>query len=302
MRQALCTTFAGFVPDCVLFSGGLDSSIAAALSPCREGILVTLGPDGPDLEYAREAAAAIDLNLTHRRVTAREAMAAIPEVITILGSFDPAIPNDLAVYFALKEARSLGFSSVMTGDGADELFGGYSYMADMDDLDGYIRRLSQVMSFNSTILGKHFEIDVVQPFLDKEILDFALQIQGQWKIGEEKGVVHGKWVLRHACEGLLPAGILWQGKRPLETGSGMTRLNAILGAAISDEEFEAKRHSSGMRFYNKAHLYYYEVYRKTVGNIPRPGPDEKACEGCGSGLMDGRDHCRICGWVKGFTR
>lgn len=302
LRQVLQKALAGTGPDCVLFSGGLDSSIAAALSPCRKGILVTLGPDGPDLEYAREAAGAIGLELTHRRVTDHEAMAAIPEVIAILRSFDPAIPNDLAVYFALKEARSLGYGSVMTGDGADELFGGYSYMADMDDLDGYIRHLTQVMFFNSTILGEHFEMDVVQPFLDKEILDFALQIQGKWKIREEKGVLHGKWVLRHACEGLLPPGILWQGKRPLETGSGMTRLTAILGTAISDEEFEDKRRSSGMRFYNKAHLYYYEVYRKIVGDIPGPGPGEKACESCGAGLVGGRDHCRICGWVKGIGR
>jgi asparagine synthase (glutamine-hydrolysing) len=298
VRQALRSLFAGFAPDCVLFSGGLDSSIAAALSGCKRGILVTLGRDGPDLGYAREAASAIGLYLVHRRVSIDEALAAIPEVIAVLHSFDPAIPNDLAVWFALKEARALGMSSVMTGDGADELFGGYSYMAEVGDLDGYIRHLSEIMSFNSTILGKHFEIDVMQPFLDKEILDFALQIQGKWKIREEKGVVHGKWVLRHACEGLLPPGILWQGKRPLETGSGMTRLNAILDSAISDEEFADKKRSSGVRFYNKAHLHYYEVFRKTVGDIPPPGPGERACEGCGAGMKEGRAHCRVCGWVR----
>lgn len=301
MRTKLQAVVGACRAQCALFSGGLDSSIAAALSPCRKGILVTLGPDGPDLGYAREAAGAIGLQITHRRVTDEEALAAIPEVVAILRSFDPAIPNDLAVWFALKEAKTLGMNSVMTGDGGDELFGGYSYMADMDDLDGYIRHLSRVMSFNSTILGRHFGIDVIQPFLHKEILDFALQIQGKWKIREEKGVVHGKWVLRRACEGLLPSGILWQNKRPLETGSGMTRLNSMLGAAISDEEFEDKRRSSGMRFYNKAHLHYYEVYRKVVGNIPRPGPGEEACEGCGAGVKTGHGHCKTCGWVKEVT-
>jgi asparagine synthase (glutamine-hydrolysing) len=297
-RANLVGVVGAYRPQCVLFSGGLDSSIAAALSPCRKGILVTFGPEGPDLRYAREAAGAIGLTLIHKTVSVDEALAAIPEVIATLRSFDPAIPNDLAVWFALKEAKALGISSVMTGDGADELFGGYSYMAEVGDLDGYIRHLSGTMSFNSTILGERLGVEVIQPFLDKEILDFALQIQGKWKIREEKGVVHGKWVLRRACEGLLPPGILWQGKRPLETGSGMTRLNAMLDAVISDEEFADKKRSSGIRFYNKAHLHYYEVFRKTVGDIPPPGPDERACEGCGAGMKEGRGHCRVCGWVK----
>ncbi len=298
VRKRLVDVVGACQPQCVLFSGGLDSSIAAALSPCRRGILVTLGPEGPDLHYARETARTIGLDLVHRPVGVDEALAAIPEVIAILHSFDPAIPNDLAVWFALKEAKALGMRSVMTGDGADELFGGYSYMAEIADLYGYIRHLSQTMSFNSTVLGEHLEIDVIQPFLDKVILDFAIEIQGKWKIREEKGVVHGKWVLRRACEGLLPPGILWQEKRPLETGSGMTRLNAILDATISEEEFEDKKRSRGIRFFNKAHLYYHEVYRKVVGHIPPPGQGEEACEGCGAGMKAGRGHCRVCGWVR----
>ncbi len=299
LRQVLRESFSTFRPQGVLFSGGVDSSIAAAFSGCRTGIIVTLGAEGPDLEYALEAARALGLELVHRAVSIDEALAAVPEVVAILQSFDPAIPNDLAVYFALTEAKTMGLGSVMTGDGSDELFGGYSYMASMEDLDGYIRELSGSMSFNSVPLGRHFGIEVMQPFLDKEILDFALQIQGKWKIREQNGILHGKWVLRRALEGLLPDRILWQDKRPLETGSGMTQLNAILGAAISDEECEDKRRSYGVRFFNKAHLHYYEVYRKTVGDIPRPKAGEKACEGCGAGMNKDRRHCRVCGWIEG---
>lgn len=264
-----------------------------------KGILVTLGPVGPDLGYAIQSARAIGMALTHRKVPVDEAMAAIPDVISILRSFDPAIPNDLAVYFALKEAISMGFGSVMTGDGSDELFGGYSYMEAMEDLDGYIRGLSTVMSFNSTVLGKYFDIEVMQPFLDKEILDFALQIQGKWKIKEENGSVYGKWALRRALEGVLPGNILWQGKRPLEMGSGMTRLNAIIASTITDEEFDEKKRSYPVRFFNKEHLYYYEVYRRVAGEVPAPKKGEKACEGCGAGMEVNRSHCRVCGWIEG---
>lgn len=299
LRQKLEKVFASCQPDGVLFSGGLDSSIAASLSPCRKGILVTLGPDGPDLEYALQAARWIGMELTHIKVSVGEAMAIIPEVITILKSFDPALPNDLAVYFALEKARSMGFGSVMTGDASDEIFGGYSYMETMEDLDGYIRGLSADMSFNSTTIGRHFGIEVMQPFLNKEILDFALQIQGKWKIKREEGKLHGKWILRRALEGILPHGILWQGKRPLEAGSGMTRLNSIIASAITDEEFEEKKRSYPARFFNKAHLYYYETYKQVFGNVPPPKKDEKACGGCGAGMKANRNHCRVCGWIEG---
>lgn len=299
LRQKLERVFASYHPDGVLFSGGLDSSIAASLSQCRKGILVTLGPVGPDLEYAIRSARAIRMDLTHRKVPVDEAMAAIPEVISILRSFDPAIPNDLAVYFALNEARSMGFGSVMTGDASDELFGGYSYMEAIEDLDGYIQGLSAAMSFNSITLGRYFGIEVMQPFLDKEILDFALQIQGKWKIREENGSVHGKWALRRALEGILPGSILWQGKRPLEAGSGMTRLNTIIASNITDEEFDEKKRSHPVKFFNKAHLYYYETYKNIFGNVPPPKTGEKSCEGCGAGMEVNRRHCKVCGWIEG---
>lgn len=285
-------------PQCILFSGGLDSSIAAVLSTCKTGIIVTLGQGGPDLEYAMEVARIAGMDLHHRKVDIDEAMAAIPDVIKILRSFDPAIPNDLAVYFALDEARSLGPGSVMTGDGSDELFGGYSYMETIADLDRYIREISHTMGFNSTTLGSYFGIEVLQPFLDEEFLDFATRIQGKWKIREENGKVHGKWILRKAFEGILPDKVLWQGKRPLEEGSGMTRLRDVIGSMISDREFEEKKRLYPAKFYSKDHVYYYEVFRDVIGDVPPVGNGEKACTGCGAGMEKDRRHCRVCGWIE----
>ena len=120
------------------------------LTGCSKGIIVTLGEDAPDLDYARNAADALRMELKHVIISRQQALDAIPEVIAVLRSFDPAIPNDLAVYFGLKAAQSMGFRSVITGDGSDELFGGYSYMRSIDDLDEYIRGLSRIMTFNST--------------------------------------------------------------------------------------------------------------------------------------------------------
>lgn len=301
LRSKLETVFGQLQPDCTLFSGGLDSSIAAALSGCKTGILVTLGNEAPDIEHARRVASALDMDIIHRVVDFQEAIEAIPDVIRILRSFDPAIPNDVTVYFGLKEAHMRGFRSVMTGDGADELFGGYSYMADLPDLDGYIRHLAGTMSFNSQSLGRHFDQHMMQPFLHPEIVDIALGIPPSLKIRQHDGKLTGKWILRTALKAILPEDELWQDKRPLETGSGMTALNAALGSQISDEHFHDSRLAENIHFFNKAHLFYYETYRTVVGKIPPRRASEDQCGGCAAGIPQYKGHCRICGWTKGIN-
>lgn len=281
-----------------MFSGGLDSAAAAALTPCTRGIIVTMDEDAPDLPYARLAAKALSMDLTHVVVSPEEAINALPRVISILKSFDPAIPNDLPVYFGLKQARSMGFTSIMTGDGSDELFAGYSYMRNIDDLDAYIRFLSGTMSFNANRLGAHFGIGIVQPFLHPDIVACALSLGREWKVREKNGSVHGKWVLREALKGVLPGAILWQDKRPLESGSGMTVLNAWFDERISDDALYRKIREHGIYFINKAHAHYYEIYRQVVGKIPTPAPGERPCPGCGAGRKKDPGHCRTCGWAE----
>ncbi|MBP1750008.1 MAG: asparagine synthetase [Deltaproteobacteria bacterium] len=299
LRRKLDEVFSQFRPDCALFSGGLDSAVAAVLTGCKKGIIVTLGEDAPDLMWACDAADTLRMDLKHVIISRQQALDALPEVIAVLKSFDPAIPNDLAVYFGLKEAQSLGCRSVITGDGSDELFGGYSYMQSIADLNEYIRRLSRVMTFNSSSLGRHFGIAIMQPFLQREIIEYALTLGQEWKIREVNGDIHGKWVLREALKGTLPDAILWQDKRPLEIGSGMTLLNDFFDTCISDNELIDKKQRYGIDFMNKAQSYYYEIYRQVVGDIPRPGQDEKPCGACGAGIKKDRSHCRVCGWVEG---
>lgn len=291
----------------LLFSGGLDTSVLAVLNPDMKTITVSLETFGEDVLSAELVARNLKLNHYHRRVSIDEAIDSIPAVIKILKSFDPAIPNDLVVYFGLERAREMGIREMMTGDGSDELFGGYSFMKDIDDLGSYIQKISEKMSFSSNELGEFFGIKILQPFVDRNIIDFALQIPVGLKIrkysprscaqGRGNDKVWGKWILRKAFEGLLPAEVIWQDKRPLEYGSGMTKLRAIISSKISDKEFEAKRRQYSVKFRNKEHLYYYEIYRKEVGQFPKPENGQKACPGCGAGMNLDSFHCKICGYV-----
>ncbi len=286
---------------CLLFSGGLDTAILSYLNPGSLAVNVSLESFGEDLHYSEILSGYLNLKLCRREVKVEEALEAIPEVIRILKTFDPAIPNDLTVYFGLKTAKQKGFNEVMTGDGADELFAGYSYMQDMEDLEDYINKVSKKMIFNSNRLGEFFDIKIRQPYLDKELVDFSSDVPVDLKIRKEGEAVWGKWILRKAFEGELPSESIWQSKRPLEYGSGMTELKRYISAMVSDEEFrEAQKNGDGIVpiLLSKEHLYYYKIYRDVVGEIPCPENGEEKCPNCGAVIKKEGNHCRICGWVR----
>lgn len=279
----------------LLFSGGLDTSILAAIKPKVIGITVSLGYEAEDIHYSKSLAGVLNMEHHQRQVDVDEAVEAIPKVIKILKSFDPALPNDLPVYFGLKQANELGINTIATGDGGDELFGGYSFMKDIDDLKSYIQRISKAMSFSSNEIGKFFGVKVIQPYIERDIIDFALQIPTDFKIRRYNGKVWGKWILRKTFENLLPQEIIWQSKRPLEYGSGMNRLRQVISDKVSDDEF--RRNSSPVKFINKEHFYYYKIYREVVGEIPKHKRGEKICPSCAAGIKRDGFHCKICGYI-----
>jgi len=297
LRQMLTEGLERNQARAILVSGGIDSGILAYLSRGVKGVTVNLNGKGEDLKYVTILRDSIDLDVTIVKVGVDEALSAVREVVKILRSFDPALPNDLAVYFGMREAKRQGLRSIMTGDGGDELFGGYSYMQEIEDLDGYIRRISRSMSFSSNQIGEYFGLEVRQPYLDQDFIKFAVSLGNDVKIREEKGKIWGKWVLRKAFEPFLSPEFIWQEKRPLEVGSGMALLRRVIAEKIPDEEFDEKKRVYPVRFLCKEHLFFYEIYRKEVGLIPQPVEGEDRCSGCGAGVPHGKRHCKICGWV-----
>ena len=282
----------------MLLSGGLDTSVLAAINSNVKAITVSLESHGKDSGYA--ALIAKLLNIEHYQVNVGidEAIDSIPEIIRILKTFDPAIPNDIVVYFGLRQAKKMGINQVITGDGADELLGGYSFMYELDDLNNYIKRISSLLQFSSNQLGEFFDIHIKQPYLSKDFIDFCLQITGEFKIKQENNMTWGKWILRKAFENMLPREIIWQDKRPLEVGSGMEKIREIINSKITDELYQEKSRVYPVKFINKEHMYYYEIYKNEIGAIPVVKEGQKNCPGCGAGIKKEAFHCWVCGWVE----
>ncbi len=279
--------------DGMLLSGGVDTSILAFVARPSVGFTVAL-KDSPasDLVYSEKIAKLLGIRHKKMEFTMEEAINTLPEVIKILRTFDLALPNDLSIYFALKLARGSGISSVMTGDGADELFAGYSYMAELlpEDLEIYIRRLSQNWHFSAGYLGRALDVEIRQSFLDEDFVRFALEISTELKVRD--GV--GKYILRKSFEDLIPPEIVWRKKEPIEYGSGSTKLHEIINSMVTDEEFQAARKKVDIKFINKEHFFYWSIYNEVVGEIPKSRDDEISCPCCGAAM--GRYHCPTCGF------
>ncbi|MCP8317488.1 MAG: asparagine synthase [archaeon] len=290
----------------ILLSGGLDTSILAYIASNYTRLKAfTVAFDiasAPDVEYAKLMAKTLSLDHTIHLFNEYELLDSIPIVIKTLKSFDPMeIRNSASIFIALKLAKEKGMESVMTGDGSDELFAGYSFLFDLnkEQLDDELSKIWASMFFSSVPLGKALGIDVKIPFLDSELKSYAMSLDSGYKIKREGHHTWGKWILRKAFDGLLPEAIVWRVKMPIEYGSGTNLLTSLLEKRIDDFEFEEK-----MRRYmeedkviirNKEQLWYYEIYRSIIGIPQKIRHGGKNCPLCNSDVLENARYCRVCG-------
>jgi len=213
---------------CVAFSGGIDSALLAAIYDLP---LVSVTASRDEEEWVKEAAKKLGKELEIWRVEEEDVIEALEVVRKVVETEDflqlsIAVPVHLTMQFA----KSLGYSEIVFGQGADELFGGYKRYEGMSAYEleeALIRDLKEIGERNlvrDAKLAYRNEIKLVTPYLRWDVIRAALKIPPEQKVRREGGKVIRKFVLRKIAEKYLPGEIAWREKRAIQYSTGISKI------------------------------------------------------------------------------
>ena len=308
LEQSVKNQLMSDVPFGVLLSGGLDSSIIAALVkkfskkriesddkkdawwPQIHSFAIGL-ENSPDLEASREAANYIGTVHHEKTFTIQEGFDAIRDVIYFLETYDvTTVRASTPMYLLARIIKSMGIKMVLSGEGADEIFGGYLYFHKAPNAKEFheetVRKLNKLHLYDCLRANKSMAawgVECRVPFLDKDFLDVSMAINPKDKmIGSEK---MEKWILRKAFENELPKNILWRQKEQFSDGVGygwIDFLKEYVELNISDKEFNMRNKKFPINTPKTKEEYYYrnifeEFYKSKYAIKTVPSSKSVAC-------------------------
>ena len=275
------------VPYGVLLSGGLDSSVISAIAEKYSTTRVENGGEtkaywprlhsfavglkgAPDLAKARLVAEHIGTVHHEINYTIQEGLDAIRDVIYFIETYDvTTVRASTPMYLLARVIRSMGIKMVLSGEGADEVFGGYLYFHKAPDAKAFheetVRKLGKLYMYDCLRANKSLAawgIEGRVPFLDKEFLDVAMGMNPVLKMCPDKTIE--KKVVREAFADLLPEEVAWRQKEQFSDGVGYSwidTLKQITASAVSDEQMA----HAAERFpinppQNKEEYYYRSIF------------------------------------------
>ena len=287
----------------IALSGGLDSSILTHFIKKRKPSSVAVISEdfvSTDLTYCQIISKESNIPLTIYNVTTSTILEAIENTIKILKNFnDIEIRNNVVMYLAIKWAKNNNEKSIITGDGADELFAGYNFLVNKpeNELEAEIKRVCSVMHFPTQEIGKALGIKIESPFLNEKVIEIANQIPSNLKVKEEKGIRYGKWILRKTFENHMPNQITWRKKSPMQEGAGTVGLTNLFESIINEERFIEKKltveKEDQVVIRSRESMHYYEIFKKMYGT-PVQNEAESKCPYCKHEVNNSK-FCRMCG-------
>lgn len=283
-RQLMCD-----VPYGVLLSGGLDSSVISAIAQKYSSRRVETGDTqgawwpqlhsfavglkgAPDLSKAAEVARHIGTVHHEINYTIEEGIDALRDVIYYIETYDvTTVRASTPMYLLARVIKSMGIKMVLSGEGADEVFGGYLYFHKAPDARAFheetVRKLGKLHLYDCLRANKSLSAWGVEgrvPFLDKEFLDVAMRLNPASKMCP--GSTIEKKIVREAFSDMLPESVAWRQKEQFSDGVGYSwidTLKAMTAAAVSDEDMA----HAAERFpinppRNKEEYYYRSIFEE----------------------------------------
>ena len=294
LENAVKSQLMSDVPYGVLLSGGLDSSIIAAItqkyskkrieSDSKEEAWwpqlhsFAVGLEGsPDLVAAKKAAEYIGTVHHEVHFTIQEALDALPDVIYHIETYDiTTVRASTPMYLLARVIKSMGIKMVLSGEGSDELFGGYLYFHKAPNAKEFheelVRKMSKLHLYDCLRANKSLMAWGVEgrvPFLDKDFIDIAMNLNPTDKMnikmpdGKQR---MEKWILRKAFEDMLPENICWRQKEQFSDGVGynwIDTLKKMTEEKVSDAEFARRENRFPVNPPKTKEEYYYrEIYSR----------------------------------------
>ncbi len=273
------------VPYGVLLSGGLDSSVISAIAkkyaqkriesddtsdawwPQLHSFAVGL-EGSPDLAAAQKVADHIGTIHHEIKFTIQEGLDAIKDVVYNLETYDiTTIRASTPMYLMARVIKSMGIKMVLSGEGADEIFGGYLYFHKAPNAKEFheetVRKLDKLHMYDCLRANKSLAawgIEGRVPFLDKEFMDVAMRINPQDKMID--GERMEKWVLRKAFEDMLPESVAWRQKEQFSDGVGYSwidTLKEVVDREVSDEQLANAKYKFPIQTPTSKEEFYYRT-------------------------------------------
>ena len=275
------------VPYGVLLSGGLDSSVTSAIAKKYSERRIeandkekawwpqlhsfSVGLEGsPDLAAAQKVADHIGTIHHEIKFTIQEGLDAIRDVIYNIETYDiTTIRSSTPMYLMARVIKSMGIKMVLSGEGADEIFGGYLYFHKAPSARAFheetVRKLNKLHMYDCLRANKSlmaWGIEGRVPFLDKEFMDVAMRINPKDKM--INGERMEKWIIRKAFEDMLPESVAWRQKEQFSDGVGYSwidTLKEIVEKEITDKQMENAKYRFPIQTpQNKEEYYYRSIF------------------------------------------
>jgi len=287
------------VPYGVLLSGGLDSSVISAIAkkyaarrieshdlqeawwPQLHSFAIGL-KGSPDLAAARIVAQHIGSIHHEIEFTIQEALDALRDVIYHLETYDvTTVRASTPMYLMARVIKSMGIKMVLSGEGADEVFGGYLYFHKAPDAQAFheetVRKLSKLHLYDCLRANKSLAAWGVEgrvPFLDKEFLDVAMRLNPEDKMAKDGKME--KWILRKAFEDYLPESVAWRQKEQFSDGVGYSwidTLKEMAASQVTDDQLA----NAGHRFIVNPPMSKEEYFYRSIFTTHFPSDAAAKC-------------------------